>query len=177
MTKLTQLPLHLFCTCLTAFFTFAGCGQKPAGVESASPPATVDSHEHPTEGPHHGGLIELGNEEYHAELVHDEEAGSITVYILDGAAKVAVPIPATELTVNLSHDGKAEQFSLTANPEANDPTGQSSRFTSSDAELAEELDHEGVEAQLVVLINGRQLRGKISHDHVHEGHYHEEHDH
>lgn len=52
----------------------------------------------------HGDLVELGNEEFHAEVVHGE-AGSVTVYILDSAAKVTVPIDATELTINVSHDG------------------------------------------------------------------------
>ncbi len=51
----------------------------------APPPATVDVHSHPTEGPHHGTLIELGKEEYHAELVHDDKM--VTIYILDSAAK------------------------------------------------------------------------------------------
>jgi hypothetical protein len=153
---------------LTTLLTLSGCGQAPSRDTSAAPSATAESHEHPTEGPHHGSLIELGNEEYHAELLHDEQAGTITVYILDSAAKQAVPIDATELTVNLSHDGQAEQFSLAASPQSSDPPGQSSRFTSSDAELAEELDHEHAEAQLVVTINAKQFRGTVAHDHDHE---------
>lgn len=175
MTRFIQLHASLACAGLTACLVLAGCGKGPSGVETSSPPATVESHEHPTEGPHHGSLIELGNEEYHAELVHDEQAGTITVYILNSSAKRAVPIDATELTVNLSHDGQAEQFGLTASPESSDPPGQSSRFTSSDVELAEELDHEGAQAQLVASINGKQFRGNISHDHDHEGHEHEDH--
>ncbi len=94
------------------------------------------------------------------------------MYILDSAGKQAVPVDAKELTINLSHDGQAEQFSLAASPETGDPPGQSSRFVSSDAELAEELDHEGVQAQLVVSVSGKQFRGVIEHDHDHEGHDH-----
>lgn len=170
MTRFTQLHASLVCTGLTACLVLTGCGKGPGSVESSPPPATVDAHDHPTEGPHHGSLIELGNEEYHAELVHDEQTGAITVYILDSSAKRAVPIDATELTVNLSHDGQAEQFSLAASPESSDPPGQSSRFASSDAQLAEGLDHEDAQAQLVASINGKQFRGNISHDHDHEGH-------
>lgn len=177
MTSFTQIRTTLTCASLAACLGITGCGKDPSGVETSPPPATVESHGHPTEGPHHGNLIELGNEEYHAELVHDEQAGTITVYILDSSAMRAVPIDATELTVNLSHDGHAEQFSLAANPESNDPLGKASRFTSSDAELSEELDHEGAEAQLVASINGKQFRGALSHDHDHEGHDHEGHDH
>ena len=79
----------------------------------------------------------------------------------------------TEITINLSHDGQAEQFSLAASPDANDPPGQSSRFVSSSAELAEELDHDHGEAQLVATINGKQFRGAVAHDHDHEGHDHD----
>lgn len=155
--------------------TVIGCEQSQDGTIGTAPPATTDVHDHPSEGPHHGGLIELGNEEYHAELVHDDAAGTVTIYILDSSAKTAVPIEASELLINLSHDGEAEQFKLAATPDVRDPLGQSSRFTSTNAELAEDLDHEGAEAQIVVTIMGKQFRGKISHDHDgddHEGHGH-----
>lgn len=156
----------------------AGCGEIREGGLPASAPAetapsaTADVHNHPSEGPHHGGLIELGNEEYHAELVHDEAAGTVTIYLLDSAAKAAVPINAKELQINLSHDGKAEQFNLAASPDSSDPAGKASRYVSSDAKLAELLDLEGVEAQLVVSIGEKQYRGAIEHDHEHEGHNH-----
>ncbi len=137
-------------------------------------------HGHPEEGPHDGSLIELGNEEYHAELVHDDAAKTVTIYLLDSAAKMAVPIEATELLVNLTHDGSAEQFSLAASPLSTDPSGKSSRFVSTDAELAEDLDLEDVEAKLIVSIGGKQYRGAIEHDHDHEEHHDDddhEHDH
>lgn len=157
----------------------AGCGEKPSDrqalsgtAETAAPPATIESgheHAHASEGPHGGGLIELGNEEYHAELVHDDAAGTVTVYILDSAAKSAVPIDATEVTINLKHDGRGEQFKIASRAERGDPAGMSSRFVSSEAELAEDLDHEGAEPQLVVTIGGKQFRGAIAHEHGDEG--------
>jgi len=154
-----------------------GCADDSTttGPNTSSSPATVDDHAehaHPSEGPHHGGLIELGNEEYHAELVHDEDAGSVTIYILDGAATTQVPIDAKEITINAKHDGKPEQFSLSASPDANDPQGKSSRFVSNDEELAHHLDEEGAEPRLVLSINGKSYRGTIAHDHDHEGHDH-----
>jgi hypothetical protein len=156
---------------LLAVTLAVGCNQDTGGPTA---PAAKNGdghaeHDHPTEGPHGGELIELGNEEYHAELVHDEQAGTVTIYILDAHAEAAVPIDATELTINLKHDGQAEQFKLAASPDASNPPGKSSRFTSSDAELGEDLEHEGTEPQLVVAINGKQYRGKIEHgDHGHE---------
>ena len=129
-------------------------------------------HDHPTEGPHHGALIELGNEAFHAELIHDEAARAVTIYLLDSAAKEAVAIDSTEILINLSHDGSAEQFVLAASSQLGDVPGKSSRFVSTEEELAEDLDLEDVKAQLVVTINGKQYRGAIHHDHDHEGHDH-----
>jgi len=127
-------------------------------------------HAHPTEGPHHGDLVELGNEEYHAEILHDADAGTITIYVLDGAATEQVPIDATEVMINATHDGKPEQFKLAASPDTNDPQGKSSRFVSNDEELAHHLDEEDAEPRLVLTINGKSYRGVITHDH--EGHEH-----
>ena len=139
-------------------------------VMDAPPPPTVDSHAHPTEGPHHGTLIELGNEEYHAELVHDEQ--SVTIYLLDGSATKATPIDAAEVTINLVHDDKPEQFKLAANPDANDPVGKSSRFILQSAELVEELEHDHGAEKLSVLIGGKAYRGEIHHDHAGHDHKH-----
>ena len=152
----------------------AGCTgdtQTTTGPETSPPPPTVDAHAHPSEGPHHGELIELGNEEYHAELLHDDQ--SVTIYILNGAADQQVPIEATEITINTTHDGQPEQFQLVASPDQNDPAGKSSRFVSNDAELAGHIDEEGAEHRLVLTISGRSYRGEIAHDHDgHEGHNH-----
>ena len=160
----------------------AGCGAKPPATPSGTTPTKVSeqtppeaAHAHPDEGPHGGSLIVFGDEKYHAELVNDEKAGTVTIYILDGAAKKAVAIEAAEITINLKHDGNAEQFKLAAKADAGDPEGKSSRFFSDEKELAEDLDHEGAEPQLVVDIEGNQYRGKIAHDHDHDhaGHKHE----
>ncbi len=163
-----------------------GCGSKPAVQEPTNSTETQNEgdahhegdghdhgehgHDHPSEGPHHGHLVELGNEEYHAELVHDDDAGTVTIYLLDGTAKQAVAIDAAELMVNLKHDGRGEQFKIAAVPDDGDPNGKSSRFISDDPELAEDLDREGAEAILVVKIAGKSYRGDMSHDHDDHGH-------
>jgi hypothetical protein len=140
----------------------SGCGSSTS-EKTASTADGGHEHAHPGEGPHGGSLIELGNEEYHAELVHDDAAGTVTIYILDSAAKAAVPIDAGEVTINVSHKGQAEQFKLSA--ASAEREGKSSQFVSSSADLAEELDHEHATAQLVVTINGKQYRGTIEHHH------------
>ena len=106
---------------LVGIVLFVGCekGDSPSPAAKSSPPpigmdmpppSTVEVHSHPSEGPHHGTLVELGKEEFHAELVHD--AKSVVIYILDSVAKNAVPIDASEVIVNLLHDGpKADALS------------------------------------------------------------------
>ncbi len=152
---------------LSSVLAASGCSKeapKPKAEEKHADAA------HPEAGPHGGSLIELGKEEFHAELVHDEKAGEVTFYILDGAAKIAVPIDATEVLVNLKHDGKGEQFKVAAKPTASDPAGKSSCFFSADKELAGDLDHAGADPQLVITINGKQFRGAIGHEHAEAGH-------
>ncbi|MEP3481349.1 MAG: hypothetical protein ABJZ55_19060 [Fuerstiella sp.] len=182
LNKLTWLPLMT-----VAVFAMAGCqdaaepnGDGGGAPVSDLPPATMDDHaghNHPSEGPHHGDLVELGNEEYHGEVVHNEDAETLEIYILDGAATKQVAIDATDLTINVSHDGKPEQFTLTAKPDEGDEAGKSSRFVSDDKELMEHLDEEGTNPRMVVKINGKSYRGEITHSHDHEGHDHGHDDH
>jgi len=162
---------------LLALVLGAGCGESPkASSTAAKAPAKKSAekhdehgHAHPSKGPHGGPLIELGKEEYHAELVHDEKAGSVTIYVLDHEGKKPVAIDAKEVRINLKHDGKGEQFELTAEPQKGED-GKSSRFVSTDKELSEDLDHEGAEARLVLSIDGKSYTGQIKHedDHDHE---------
>ena len=154
----------------------AGCsetGSDASPTTGASPVVTdgppdigahTDEHAHPSEGPHHGDLVELGNEEFHAEVVHGE-GGSVSVYILDSGAKAAVPVDATELTINITHDGNAEQFKLPADRDTADPDGKSSRFSLADEKLATDLDSHNAAAKLVVMINGKSYSGRIEHAH------------
>ncbi|MFH5803502.1 hypothetical protein [Alienimonas sp. DA493] len=136
-----------------------------------------DEHAHPTEGPHGGELIELGAEEYHGELLHDEAAGTVTVYLLDGAATGAATTDATELTVNLSHEGERKTFVLAAEPQEGDAEGRSSKFVSRDAALGEELDHGHDDAKLMVKIDGRAYSGSIRHNEASHDVDHSDHDH
>mgnify|MGYP002623156848 FL=1 len=157
---------------------FAGCGGGPAATPAgSSATSTVEpAHNHPEHGPHGGDLVELGDEEYHAEIVHEAD-GTLSVYILDGAATNMVPIDAAEISLNVVHDGEAEQFALAAMPLESDAAGQSSRFVSADAHAGEELDHEGAQAKLAVTINGTSYQGSVEHDHAHGDHSHGDHAH
>ena len=104
---------------LTCCMILVGCGHSSCDGDDCGHDSSHVSHQvqaplhvHPTEGPHHGDLVELGNEEFHAEIVHDEQTEMLTVYLLGTSAVHAVGSKALELKINLSHDGVAEQFTL-----------------------------------------------------------------
>lgn len=161
----------------SALFFAAGCNSEtsaPAtGGHDDSHSDEHAGHEHPTHGPHGGDLVELGEEDYHAEIVHTDN-DELVVYILSSDAKTAVPIEATEVVINAVHDGQPEQFKLAASADERDPEGKSSRFTSSDAELVDHVHHEDAQARLVVTIAGKQYKGKIAHEHdADHGHAHD----
>lgn len=149
------------------------CGVAAAGVTGvtgvkAAPPAAHDhAHDHPTEGPHHGSLIELGKEDYHAELVHDEKADTVTIHILDAAAKQEVPIPAKQITLNMLAAGKPQQFTLAAVRPEGAPEGPASVFAATSKPLCKALDTHGATGRLNVEIGGKMYVGKVGgHSHA-----------
>jgi hypothetical protein len=144
----------------------AGCG----AAEHENQPGQVLNvpHVHAEKGPHGGMLIELGNEEFHAELLHNEVTNLVTIYLLDGSAKNPVAIEAPQISVNVRLGDAGQQFFLTAESADGDPAGTSSRFTSQEAALAEALHHDDAQSQLVLTIQGKQFRGAIAHDHPHD---------
>ena len=137
-------------------------GHAANGSSEQIKSATVP-HSHTATGPHSGTLVELGNDEYHAELVHD--TNTVTVYILDGSATNTVAIDAQELVINILLDGKPEQFKLHAIQANNDSGGKSSQFAIDAGALAKNMDNHDAVAKLTVTINGTQYRGEIVHEH------------
>lgn len=173
---MTRLPLSTTVALFAIAGFFAGCGGGNNGdtktTTTAEEPAAQE-HSHSSTGPHGGSIVELGGDAYHAEVVHGDD-GTVTVYILDGNAAANLAIAAAEVKINVSHDGRPEQFTLAASPEAGEAEGMSSRFVSGDAELGEHLDAEGASAKLVVTIDGAPYSGNIAHSHDHGdgGHTH-----
>lgn len=75
-------------------------------------------HAHVHKGPHGGKIMEIGEEEYHAEWLQDE-TGKVTFYILDAAGTKEVPIAADEITIEVKIGDKPPvSYKLTAiNPQ------------------------------------------------------------
>jgi len=149
------------------------------GVEVVEEHAHGHEHDH---GPHDGHLIELGDHDFHAELVFDEETKTITVYVLGHEPEDAHAIDSKELALNLMIDEKPAQFILTAVAQEGDPEGKSSRFVlAGDEQIAEHIhDEEDLHGRVNVKIDRKDYSGEIAHDHGHdeEEHAHEDdHDH
>jgi hypothetical protein len=161
---------------LVASVTLVGCNSDsteapPTQIEGLPPAIGEDviqgddaADAHPTEGPHGGHLIELGDEEYHAELLHDEDTNTVTIHLLDGPAKKNVSVPLAEMTLQLFQDGQFVKYTLTAVPQPESPEGAASQFAVVDATLCEALSHgEELRGRLQLTIDGKPFTGTIDH--------------
>jgi hypothetical protein len=155
-----------------------GCSRGPATAPAGD--TTAAEHEHDHEGPHGGHIIELGTENHHAELTHDEESHRVGVYILDGAAKQAAPIAAESVTINVAQDGEPTQYILPAVAQDGDGEGGASYFELVSEPLCKivcgESEAKTTTARISININGKPFIGIIEtdpheHDHSH-GHAH-----
>jgi hypothetical protein len=167
-----------FAICLAMF---SGCADGDAPLATAvdahrsiTRDAHADEHgcEHGETGPHGGRLIELGDS-YHAEILHEESAGSIAVYLLDAHGKSPVAAEADQVAINALVNGQATQHLLTAVPQDGDAPNQASRFELRSTTLARVILDDGhAKARLNVRIEGKQFIGLIEpcedHDHGHE---------
>ena len=130
-------------------------------------------HAHPTEGPHHGKLVELGNGNYHAEVVHDDEAGTLMVYLLDSAAKNAVFSEASEIVINIRKGDQPLQFKPGGLKKDGQPEGKFSEYSLVEPELLKALQDKASTAKLSITIDGKPYSGEIPHgDHAAHDHAH-----
>jgi hypothetical protein len=143
-------------------------------VEGAPPPLVDSSdehagHLHPTEGPHGGHLYEIGNEQYYAEMLQDEDAHKVTVHLLDSTAKEPVTATENEISLQLFREGQFVTYTLKA---AGAGATGASQFDVVSEELCELMDHDKkVRGRMQVAIGGESFTATIEHDpHEHKGH-------
>jgi hypothetical protein len=151
----------------------AGCTKNGEMQEyQQAPPSQTDphaghSHEH-AHGPHDGHLIELGAEQFHAELVFDPESRVTTIYLLGSDAETAHATEAAEIELHLEVDGSEVELTLAAAPQEGDPEGKSSRFQLPAEQLPEAIkDEEGFHGHVTIVVDGQEFKGEITHDHEH----------
>lgn len=148
-----------------------GCGGDKKGDEYKQftphdvKTAPADDHGHGSGGPHGGDIVELGDEEFHAEVVvtHGDK-DEIAVHVLGGDAKTAKPIEATEIVLSFKHGDKVEEFKLAATKQDGDADGKASLFKIASEEAMEEL-HEHGEGTLTIKVGDKTLTGKVKHAH------------
>ena len=152
---------------------FLGCGAGPSDTshstsESAAHDEHAEAHDHSALGPNGGHLIVLGEEEYHAELTHDEASHTVAVYLLDAAAKEALPSGPAEITLQVFEDGDFADHVLKSSDE-------DGRFTVVDEALCDLLLHAAeVKGRIHAEIGGKEYVGVVEHAaHDHTGHDHD----
>lgn len=134
--------------------------------------AKQSAHKHDQHGPHGGELIEVGNEEYHLEMVLEEKKNQLDVYVLDSKGESAVAIDAPSLALNLKIAGKPTQFKLKPVSQEKDKSGTASCFSFTSADLIKGLHHKNADARLSIKIAQKNYVLKIAHDHDHSAHAH-----
>lgn len=141
-----------------------GSGVKPNESVKEKGHDHSHDHDHAHHGPHEGHLIELGEEEFHAEWTHDDATGKVTIYVLDGAIKKEVPIAAETVAIVVKNKGDEKTYELTA---VNRTTGEmptAHQFEIIDKELVGVLETIGgdISATLKIDVNGKKFDGKIT---------------
>ena len=141
----------------------------PASATAATAAHDDHGHQHAAEGPHGGELIELGDEQYRAELVHDEAAHKVTVYLLGAEAKKPAASDQTQLTLQIFSNGQFIDYAFEA---VSDDTAEAgaSQFATVNEKLSDVLLGSGqVRGRLKVSIKGKPITGIIEH-HNHAAH-------
>ena len=164
----------LFTLCLVVAY---GCNQEPAAEKAGETADEHDEHEHghEMEGPHGGHIIEIGTEDHHVELTHDDASQKVAVYLLGDDAKTAKPIKAESVTINVSADGEPTQYVLPAVPQAGEADGNTSYFELVSEPLNKivsgKSEAKSTQARLSLSIDGKPFVGMIetsAHDHDHD---------
>jgi hypothetical protein len=165
-----------FCFVSMVVLGLVGCaddvGNQNSSSQGGGAPAEKDHHaDHDEIGPNGGHLIELGHShKYHAELVENDAAKTVTVFILDADMK-PLSIGAGTISLSLKVADATKSFELVGAGDGEDTS--SFRFESNDLALFETLEesHE-VSGKLRVTIDDTPYVGLIEHhDHDH-GHQH-----
>jgi hypothetical protein len=160
----------LFVSLAALALVFAGCdnGTQAPDTNAARKPPEPKTDPREPEGEHvhkaggHGGLVvEIGRDNYHAEVVFDNN-GVLRVYTLGKDEAVVIEVESQELTAFARTDGAAEAVELTLRPERRpgDAEGKTSQFVGT---LPNELRGKRVEVTVPsIRIDGVRYRFAFS---------------
>jgi hypothetical protein len=105
---------------------FAGCGEE----RSTSSNTSSKPHKHHHDPPHNGTGIELGEDEFHVELVLDAANGKMQAYLLSAhmAGFVRIPAEGFEMTATIAGKEETLVFKPVANSATGEKVGDTSQF-------------------------------------------------
>lgn len=152
---------------------FVGCTSKDdtrtfdAKDSEASTEAEHD-HGHAAHGPNGGHLLEVGEEQYHVEVVFDNDGRTLTAFILGPDAKTAFPIEGEMIDFDLEVGDKEHEIPLAAKPLEGEKEGKSSRFVAEGKAIPDSIKAESD-------LNGH-FHLDIGEDHFHVDLEHGDHD-
>ncbi|MEX0726595.1 MAG: hypothetical protein WEB58_20630 [Planctomycetaceae bacterium] len=179
-------------TLITGALFLAGCGGEKDGefreysaddqkAEEKAIKEAAHDHDHDHghgHGPHEGHLLELGEHEYHAEVVFDGASRNLTVYILGADAKSPLPIANDAVVFELEEGEDELELAITAVPLEGEPEGKSSRFEVAGDAVPERIkSEEDLEGHLHITIEGKEFEGELHHDGDHEHGHEDDHKH
>ena len=151
-----------------------GCGPQPAGNKTDEHGHDHDhdhGHDHAAHGPHEGHVLELGEEEYHAEWTHDDDSGKVTVYLFDHEIKQPAPTTAETVVIKVKVGETEKEYLLEAIDRTTGEMPTATQFELVDKTLGTALITEGTDATLAVEIGGKPYTAKIEHE-DHDDHHH-----
>lgn len=128
----------------------AACSDEKHGTEPSKASAATHGHE----GPHGGHLVEVGDHVAHLEVMHDEAAGKMTIYVLGPDAKSALT-GANAPQVKLTTDAGPKVLSTTA------ISGEPGAFAVTD----QALKVHGPEGRISIAIGGKNYNPALEHHH------------
>jgi len=169
--------------CGVGLALFAGCSAQSDtrtfdDKDSAASAEAEHAHEHEHEhGPNGGHLLEVGEEQYHVEVVFDNDKRMLTAFILGPDAKTAYPIAGESIDFDMEIGDKEHEIPLAAKPLEGEKDGKSSRFVAEGKAIPESVKAESdLNGHFHLDIGDNHFHVDLSHG-DHAGHDHAEHDH
>jgi hypothetical protein len=164
-------PFSILASGAAALMLAAGCpaensGYKELSEKDAKTTAPVEGHDH-EHGPHEGHIVELKGGD-HGEIVL-EPTRELTLYLLDGAVKNAVPADNPSGKLNLKLGAETKTFELKSMPQDGEKDGKSSRLRTAEPLPESIKDIDDVAGDIDLTIAGATEKAVIeAHEHEHE---------
>jgi len=131
-------------------------GEEPkenGGSTGGTTGAATGAHGH--EGPHGGHVLEVGSHVAHLEVIHDDDSGKMTIYVLGEDLKTPLALAAAPQIKLSTNDGP--KVVTTRPQDANG--GKSSVFSATDAALKGHLH-----GRISVEIGGKTYNPELEHE-------------